>query len=239
MDLRKLALLISSGALAACQVVDPGAADTGSLDGVWRGAVTAESKQTPMQAHVLDGLLLGVELDGAGAHSGELVMDNGELSGLYASRDALGRRDTDYTVLGSAVPYDRLEASLLGAGPARRMSLYYDQARSFAGSSYATVAGLYAYYGSDLQLTLSIDHHGDIEAYDDAGCAYFGQLRVPDREQNLYAVSLDVEGCALAGDYGFGIGSLAYGPGGVLELSLPIWFDEQDRVEAWILERVQ
>ncbi len=226
--------------LAACQGgydhYDSGP-DTAALNGVWRGSVSDDQGLESMQANVLDGLLLSVSQDQQRAHSGELVLDQGELAGLMAMRDELGERDRDYSVLGYAQPGDVLEADLLSQRGDAQMSLFFDAARSDMGASYAGVSGLYYLDAPAIQISLSIDDFGRIEGYDDAGCAYFGQLSVPDRRDNIYAVSLDVQGCAMDGEYAFGIGSLRYDRGW-LQLVLPIWFDQQDRVEPWVLDRV-
>lgn len=232
--MKKLLLALIGINLAACQ---SGVDSTRALNGVWRGAVSESGGLESMQAHVLDGLMLGVSQDGQRAHSGELVLDDGKLAGIVAMRDELGRRDRDYTVLGYAQPGDVMEADLLSSKQDAAMSLFYDEARSFEGASYNAIAGLYYLDSPVLQISLSIDDYGYVEGYDDAGCGYFGQVSVPDRRDNLYAVSLDVEGCALDGEYSFGIGSLRYSQGWP-QLVLPVWFDNQDRVEPWVLDRV-
>ena len=224
--------------LSACHSGDPdSASSTRDLNGVWRGAVSDAKGLQSMQAHVLDGLLLSVSQDQQRAHSGELVLDDGQLSGILAMRGAAGEREQDYSVLGYAQPDDIIEADLLANNEQGQLGLYFDGARSWAGASYAEGAGLYYLDNLDFQLSLSIAEDGWIEGYDDTGCAYLGQLSIPDQWENLYAVSLEVQGCALDGEFSFGIGSLQTVQGWP-ELVLPIWFDEQDRVEAWVLQRV-
>jgi hypothetical protein len=237
MPIKILVLPLISFALLGCQ--STGTYDeTAELDGVWRGVVSGGNSHESLQAHVLDGLMLTIDLNGEQAHSGELVLDSGELSGLFAQRASAGERDEDYAIAGFAKAYDRIEADLLGSQDSKSMSLFYDESQSFAGASYFAAEGLYAYYGPDLQITLSIGQDGHIEGYDDVGCAYFGGLSIPDPSQNIYAVSLEVSGCALSGETGFGIGSLTRDIYGEEELTLPMWFYTQDRVEAWILQRV-
>lgn len=242
MNRAHLSLSLICLSLSACQVDVRHDADsfgtTADLDGVWQGVLSTESKHETLQGHMLDGLLLSVDLDTGEAHSAEMVLDQGELAGIFARRGPAGEREQDYTVLGSAEPYERIEADLLGEQSDARLSLFYAERQTFDGASYAEVEGLYAYYGDQLQVTLSIGYDGTIEGYDDAGCAYFGALDVPDFSRNVYAVSLEVDGCALAGDYGYGLGSLEYGGFGDSALVLPIWFDDQDRVEAWYLQRI-
>ncbi len=225
--------------LAACQSHERApAAVTADLDGVWKGVFSAPGQHDSLQAHMLDGLMLSVELNREQAHSAEVVLDDGQLAGLFAHRGDAGVRDEDYTVLGDARAYERIEADLLGARSDARLSLFYDAPQSFDGASLAALAGQYVFYGESIDVSLAIDGFGRVEAYDDAGCAYFGRVQVPDRAINVYTVSLDVSGCALAGDYGYGLGSLEFDRSGWEVLVLPLWFDAQDRVEAWRLERI-
>ena len=224
----KISLTLLAMSLAACQGSDYGpSSDTQDLNGVWRGSVSDSKGLESMQAHVLDGLMLAVSQDKRRAHSGELVLDDGQLGGILAMRGEAGEREQDYSVLGYADPGDVMEADLVSNQNDGEMSLFYD----------AAIAGLYYLDNLDFQLSLSIDELGGIEGYDDAGCAYFGQLSIPNPADNIYAVNLDVEGCALDGEYSFGIGSLQYVQAWP-QLVLPIWFDQQDRVEAWVLDRV-
>lgn len=211
---------------------------TTDLDGVWRGAVSEAKALESIQAHVLDGLVLAVSEDGQRGHSGELVLDGGELAGVMAIRDDLGERDRDYAVIGYADAYDYLQADLINDVSDAQISLHYDRAHSDVAASYSELSGLYQFNAPELQLTLSIDDFGFIEGYDDAGCAYFGRLRINDLRLNVYEVSLDVEACTLDGEYAFGIASLEYDRSGWPQLVLPVWMDEQDRVEPWILIRV-
>ncbi|MGJ8668228.1 MAG: hypothetical protein ACSHXK_01960 [Oceanococcus sp.] len=234
----KIGITLLAVCLSACQGSEYSpASSTQDLNGVWRGSVSDAKGLESMQAHVLDGLLLAVSQDKRRAHSGELVLDDGQLAGILAMRGEAGERGQDYSVLGYADPGDVMEADLLSNQDDGQMSLFYDLARSYQGASYYDVAGLYYLDNLDFQLSLSIDVQGFIEGYDDAGCAYFGQLNIPDAADNIYAVSLDVEGCALDGEYSFGIGSLQYVQGWP-QLVLPLWFEQQDRVEAWVLDRV-
>ncbi len=235
--MREKILILLCLPLAACQIVHP-TDTTADLDGVWQGVLSVDGRHQALAAHVLDGLMLGMDLDGQQTHSAELVLDGGELAGLFARRDAAGERAEDYTILGKAQAYDRIEADLLGDDADGALSLFYDGEQSLERLRLRDLAGLYSYESADLQLTMSINRQGSIEAYDDAGCAYFGQLDWPDPARNVFAISLSVDGCALAGEYGYGLGSLAYGRDGQVWLNLPLWLDEQDRVEAWRLRRV-
>lgn len=225
--------------LVACQSheITP-APVTSDLDGVWKGVFSGPGQHDSLQAHALDGLMLSVDLDREQAHSAELVLDHGELAGLFAHRGDAGVRDQDYTVLGHARAYERIEADLLGDQSDASLSLFYDTPQSFDGASLAAVVGQYVFYGESIEVSLAIDGFGRVEGYDDAGCAYFGRVQVPDRAINVYTVSLDVSGCALAGDYGYGLASLEFDRSGWEVLVLPLWFDGQDRVEAWRLERI-
>ncbi len=225
--------------LAACQSHQIAPAPvTADLDGVWQGVFSAPGQHENLQAHVLDGLMLSVDLNREQAHSAEVVLDGGDLAGLFAHRGEAGVREEDYTVLGKARAYERMEADLLGDHADGQLSLFYDRLQSFEGASLAAVAGQYVFYGESIQVSLAIDSLGRVEAYDDAGCAYFGRMRVPDRSINVYTMTLDISGCALAGDFAYGLGSLEYDRSGWEVIVLPLWFDEQDRVEAWRLERI-
>ena len=223
--------------LSACQTSSEHD-DTAALNGVWRTVVSDSNSHESMQALVLDGLMLSVSSNGQKAHSGELVMDNGQVSGLFARRDAQGERDRDYTVLGEAYPGDQLEADLLGSHGNAALSMFFDATKTYSGGDYRNISGLYYLDAPQLQISLSIDQYGVLQGYDDAGCGYFGQVSIPNRRDNLYEVALEVEGCAIAGDYGYGLASVRFDAQGWPELVLPIWFDEQDRVEPWVLQRV-
>lgn len=235
--MRVLLLLISLASLAACQSVDWTADDTRELNGVWRGVVSDTKQHESLQAHVLDGLMLAVSNDGQRAHSGEMWLDNGRVEGMFAARDGVGARDEDYILYGQAAPGDSIEADLIGEREDAALSLFYNADQSYDGASYDRISGLYYLDTADLQISLSVDESGYVEGYDDAGCAYFGRVTIPDRDRNLYAVAMDVEGCAMAGEFAFGIGSVRR-LGGWVQLILPVWLDNQDRVEPWVLERV-
>lgn len=234
----RLVLVVAALAgLSACQAPDSDEQDTAALNGVWRGVVSDAQQHESLQAHVLDGLMLAVSHDGKRAHSGELCLENGRLQGLYAARDEFGARDRDYQLRGQARSGDSIEADLYGKREDAALSLFYNADQSYQHASHAQIAGLYYLDSAALKISLSVDEDGWIEGYDDAGCAYFGHVAVPHAGRNVYAVSMEVEGCALAGDFAFGLGSLREA-GGWPQLVLPVWFDEHDRVEPWVLERV-
>ena len=232
-------LLVAAMATSACQVSDGGRHldETAELDGVWRGVSEDVEARRLLRAHVLDGLLLAVDVDTEDAHSGELLLRDGHLSGLFAQRNATGERERDFRIDGHAQAYEHLDASLFGSRSDGSLSLFYDQPRSFDHASFHAVEGLYSHYGEALDISLSIDRLGRIEGHDDAGCVYFGSLDIPDSRRNLYAVTLEVDNCAIARDFAFGIGSLDVDAQGWQTLTLPVWFDAQDRVEAWTLHR--
>lgn len=235
--MRKFLLCFSLCGLAACQTQHYDSDDTKALNGVWRGVVSDAAEHESLQAHVLDGLMLAVSNDGQRAHSGEFSLAQGRVQGLYAARDELGQRDEDYALNGHAWPGDSIEADLIGEHSDAALSLFFNADQTYNGASYAAIEGLYYLDTTDLQITLSIDAYGYVEGYDDAGCGYFGGLSIPDSSDNIYALTLDVEGCAMAGEFGFAIGSVKYS-GGWPYLVLPVWFEAQDRVEPWILQRV-
>lgn len=232
-------LLVATMATSACQVSDGGRHldETAALDGVWRGVAEDVEARRLLRGHVLDGLMLAVDIDTHEAHSAELDLRDGHLSGLFAQRDSTGERERDYRIDGYGQAYEHLDASLIGSRSDGSLSLFYDQPRSFDHASFDAVAGQYSHYGVALDISLSIDRLGRIEAYDDAGCVYFGSLDIPDSRRNLYAVTLEVDNCAIARDFAFGIGSLDWDEQGWETLILPVWFDGQDRVEAWTLHR--
>lgn len=235
--MRIVVMIVTLLGMVACQSPDADEQDTVALNGVWRGVVSDAKQHESLQAHVLDGLMLAVSHDGERAHSGELRLRDGHLEGLYAARDEVGEREQDYQLRGLAWPGDSMEADLYGPGEDAALSLFYNADQSYEYASYARIAGLYYLDSAALQISLSVGQAGWIEGYDDAGCAYFGYVEIPHPERNVYAISMEVEGCALAGEFAFGIGSVRDVEGWP-QLVLPVWFDEQDRVEPWILERV-
>ena len=216
--------------LVACQVVEhPGEIP----DGVYRGGIETAGKIDTHQVHLLDGLALGLGLDSQRSLSAELVGTPQALALTVVRRDNSGFVEQRQAFHGEAFLHDGITA--VSRDGRSELDWYYDPAASDGAAPHSLLAGQYSYSRNSFQVSLAVFADGRIEGYDNLGCGYFGWLQIPDWRRNLYSVAIDVEGCTLRPDFAYGIAS-AEG-NGVRTLVLPLWFDADDRIETWILDR--
>ncbi len=237
MKMQNLLALSLTLLLGACHDYERVDRTDASADGVYRGVLSDATAHKSLHAHALDGLVLGFGLDDDARYSGQLTVHGHTLSGRFDTRDTDGQLRTAYRLEGHLIEGERIEASLFAPRHQAELSLFYSAQDTNRYLELADLRGVYVLESAELNLSLSIYPDGDIEGYDSAGCGYFGRVGVPDHRRNLFEVSIAIEGCGLDGEYAFGIGNLErHGPYGAT-LVLPIWLDESDRVESWVLER--